>query len=152
DCHAHLANPRIFPSEFIDGIIDNLIATIDRGANAQRRAALRRSYLSAFEDRDCDSLLREMDEAGIDRTCLLIIDFEESGFRPELDLSAIFKEHSRIVLDHPDRFVVFAGVDPRRGPKALEFLRRGHADFGFQGLKLYPPCGFMPGSDIVEPL
>jgi len=152
DCHAHLANPGFFPSEFIDGIIDNLITTIDGSVSTHRRAALRRSYLEAFEDRDCDGLLREMDEAGIERVCLLIIDFEESGFRPKLDLATIFEEHSRIVLAHPDRFVVFAGVDPRKGPKALEFLRRGHADFGFQGLKLYPPCGFMPGSDIVEPL
>src|SRR5690606_26723281 len=45
---------------------------------------------------------------------------------------------------HPGRFYVFAGVDPRWGLDGIRLFERGVGEYGFHGLKLYPPCGYSP--------
>jgi predicted TIM-barrel fold metal-dependent hydrolase len=55
------------------------------------------------------------------------------------------------MLRHPDRFIVFAGIDPRRGLEGLDLLERAVRDWGFRGLKIYPPCGYSPDARELYP-
>jgi uncharacterized protein len=52
---------------------------------------------------------------------------------------------------HPGKFEVFGGVDPRWGKDALALFERSLAEFGFRGLKLYPPCGYSPSDPALFP-
>jgi predicted TIM-barrel fold metal-dependent hydrolase len=60
-------------------------------------------------------------------------------------------EHHQIRLRHPGRFYVFQGIDPRGGAEALRFFERTIVEYGFNGLKLYPPCGYSPSDPQLFP-
>lgn len=38
------------------------------------------------------------------------------------------------VIDHPDVFIPFAGIDPHKGAAAVDEVRRCHAEFGIKGV------------------
>lgn len=103
-------------------------------------------------DGSIERLIGDMDEAGIDKTVLLPLDFEfiyEGG-------GLTFKKYNDIVSGYlkryPDRLIVFAGVDPRRGKGAVVELRRCVEELGFLGLKLWTVTGFVPDDDAYYPL
>jgi predicted TIM-barrel fold metal-dependent hydrolase len=52
---------------------------------------------------------------------------------------------------HPGRFEVFGGIDPRWGKDGLALFERSIVEFGFRGLKLYPPCGYSPSDPALFP-
>jgi hypothetical protein len=102
------------------------------------------------QDHHADRLVKEMDAAGVARAVLLIVDFGlvmESPATPEEMAVA----HDAIRKRHPGRFHVFMGVDPRRGREGVELFERTVGEFGFEGLKLYPPCGFSPSDPALDP-
>ncbi|MGD0946771.1 MAG: amidohydrolase family protein [Candidatus Binatia bacterium] len=97
-------------------------------------------------------LIQDMDEAGIDKTIMLPLDFEflHSGggftFRAFNDLAGAYAKA------HPKRVVAFAGIDPRRGVAAVAELRRCVEEMGFRGLKLWTVAGFFPDDESYYPL
>lgn len=99
-----------------------------------------------------DRLIQEMDDAGIDKTVILPLDFEflysADGFT--------FKDYNNLAGDYrkrfPDRIIAFAGVDPRRGVAAVSELRRCVEEMGFSGLKLWTVAGFVPDDIAYYPL
>jgi predicted TIM-barrel fold metal-dependent hydrolase len=98
-------------------------------------------YLNANQDHDAKALLADMDLAGIETTVLLLPDFSYV-LKCELTISEMFERHARIRRAHEGRFEVFAGVDPRWGADGVSLFETGVREFGFAGLKLYPPCGY----------
>ena len=101
-------------------------------------------FRAANQDPGCDKLVAQMDQAGIAKTVLLIVDFG-FAYPEQLDrLDDIYALHRDIMQRHPGRFIVFAGVDPRRGKAGVDILERALRDFGFRGFKIYPPCGYAP--------
>jgi predicted TIM-barrel fold metal-dependent hydrolase len=88
----------------------------------------------------CDRLIREMDEAGIDKTVLLALDYGDHN-----DYVA------NILKEHPDRFIGFCGIDPRRGKEAIRELERCVEELGFKGVKLWPLTGFYPDDAAFYP-
>ena len=92
-------------------------------------------------------LIQDMDEAGIEKTVMLPLDFEflHSGgsftFRAFNDLAGAYAKA------HPKRVVAFAGIDPRRGVAAVAELRRCVEEMGFRGLKLWTVAGFFPDDE-----
>jgi hypothetical protein len=103
-------------------------------------------------DGSLERLIREMDEAKIDKTVILPLDFEflYSGggltFREFNDLAG------RYLKEAPDRVIPFAGIDPRRGKAAAEELKRCVEEMGFSGLKLWTVSGFVPDDENYYPL
>jgi uncharacterized protein len=150
DCHAHVASSRYIPDAFFDGWIDNVEANTASHA-PQHRAALAKMFKAINNDPLCDEFVAEMDEAGIARAVLLIIDFKYVYGEPFDDLLEIYALHRDVLDRHPGRFVCYAGVDPRRGQTGAALLEAGLRDFGFSGLKLYPPCGFSPSDEHLDP-
>ncbi|HQV04723.1 MULTISPECIES: amidohydrolase family protein [unclassified Novosphingobium] len=150
DCHSHVASSRYIPDEFFDGWVDNILAT--SGSKDDRHgAALRQVFRKINEDPLCDEYVAQMDEAGIARAVLLIIDFKYVYGEPFDDMVEIYRRHREILERHPGRFICFAGVDPRRGRAGVELLELGIEQYGFSGLKLYPPCGFSPSDERLDP-
>jgi uncharacterized protein len=114
--------------------------------NQDRTPALetyvRKVVRGAMTDHSAQRLIREMEHADVSKSVLLIIDLFY-GTPEETDpINEIHRLHHNILQRHPDRLLVFSGVDPRRGKQGLELLEMAVKEYGFRGLKLYPPCGF----------
>ena len=99
-----------------------------------------------------ERLIHDMDEAGIDKTVILPLDFEFLRDGDGFTFRAFNDLAGRYVRKHPDRLVAFAGVDPRRGAAAVAELRRCVEEMGFAGLKLWTVTGFMPNDERYFPL
>ncbi len=73
------------------------------------------------------------------------------ALRCERSIEEMAEEHHQIRLRHPGRFHVFMGVDPYRGRESLDLFERAVTSYGFDGLKLYPPCGYSPSDERLFP-
>jgi uncharacterized protein len=135
DIHTHIAFDKIYPSTYMTGMLE-----VEKNGLDNEQAA---SFLSFFlRDKNCEQLIKQMDKAKIGKAVLLIIDGGLGIEEPEYELETIFKLHHEVLLRHPDRFIVFAGIDPRRGKKGFMLFKRAVIEYGFKGLKLYPPMGY----------
>jgi predicted TIM-barrel fold metal-dependent hydrolase len=98
---------------------------------------------SLLSNAGAERLIKEMDEAGIDKTVLLALD-GEFIFRSKVT----YKEYNDLLANYmnryPDRFIGFAGIDPRRGKEAIKELERCINDLGCTGVKLWTLTGFYP--------
>lgn len=151
DSHAHAAMEEVLPVRFFDGWVDNLERLLPPGASPSQRDALTAMFRRLNQDPHCDKLIAEMDRAGIARTVLLIVDFAFAYLdQPDL-LHKVYAIHRELMQRHPGRFIVFAGIDPRRGPAGQELVEQALRDWGFRGLKIYPPCGYSPDAEELYP-
>ena len=152
DCHTHLAHPGVIPSVFLDGIAENILGQVP-----QMQAVTRREYLSKVlgsmmqQDPAANTLLKEMNEAAIGKAVLLIIDFGIAFPDQAHNLKEIYELHRDLLRTYPDRFMVFAGIDPRRGKEGCDLFEDSVKNMGFRGLKLYPPCGYSPSDPALFP-
>ena len=102
-------------------------------------------------DASADEIVAEMDEAGVDISCLLMADYHkrlgDAIFSPEGEnrVQALMSRR------HPDRLIPFFGMDPRR-PDAADLFEQGLRDWGVRGLKIHPTVGFYPHDEACYPL
>jgi len=151
DFHTHLASPVVLPGVFFDGWADNIRRLLPPNVPPAHRSRIEESFRLSVLDPDGDKLVAEMDAAAIDVAVVLLIDYGLAfpGHVPPIEEA--FAAHRALLARHPGRFVVFAGVDPRRGRSGVELFERSLVEWGFRGLKLYPPCGFSPSDPMLDP-
>jgi predicted TIM-barrel fold metal-dependent hydrolase len=89
-----------------------------------------------------DRLILEMDEAGINKTVIVGLDYDFL-FRGKINFKGYNDYVASIIEEYPNRFIGFAGIDPRRGKEAIQELERC-VEQGFKGVKLWPLTGFYP--------
>ena len=80
------------------------------------------------------------------------MDFMGAGLAPQPYLKQL--EELRTLRANPkyrDAIVPFVAADPRR-PNLLEIVRRHVEEHGFGGIKIYPPLGFFPFDDALDPI
>jgi len=136
DAHAHIAHEDFTPRSFIDGSIDNLqTAMIARGMNIPR-AKVQRMFEKKMQDPLCDTLIAEMDAAGVDTSILLAADFSYALKDSKLTVEECLRRHHEVKVRHGDRLEVFGGIDPRWGKDGLDLFERSLREWGFRGLKL----------------
>ena len=85
-------------------------------------------------------LVQEMEEAGIDKTILLALD-GHLKFRSNLTYKDYNNYVADILKEYPDKFIGFAGIDPRRGKEAIMELERCVGNLGFGGVKFWTLTG-----------
>jgi predicted TIM-barrel fold metal-dependent hydrolase len=151
DCHCHVASVDFTPRSFIEGVIDNVLAALAAQGLRPDRNNLLKLYLDKMQDPDCHELVAEMAEAGIEKAVLLLPDFTYALKDSTLTISEMFDRHRALLQRHPEKFFVFAGVDPRWGADGVELFEKAVTDYGFRGLKLYPPCGYRPSDRSLYP-
>lgn len=150
DGHCHVASTRFIPREFLLGLCRNIeVRLLAQGVHKPLQQLVE-MYCQSSQDHQADDLVREMDGAGIDQAVLLLPDFTHV-MRSELSIAEMFEEHHRIAQRHAGRFFVFAGADPRWGRDGVALFEKGITDYGFKGLKLYPPCGYSPSDRALYP-
>jgi uncharacterized protein len=151
DCHCHIASEEHTPMSFIEGAVANMIAALSVQGVPVTAKKLITLYLNKLRDPLCDSLVLEMERAGISKSVLLAADFSYALKDCRLTVAESFARHREVLLRHPGKFEVFGGVDPRWGKDGLDLFERSLAEFGFRGFKLYPPCGFNPSDPSLFP-
>lgn len=151
DAHCHIASTDFTPPSFIEGVIDNVAAALAAQGLRPDRNKLLSLYLDKMKDPDCDELVAEMDQAGIEKAVLLLPDFTYALKDSSLTISEMFDRHRAVLQARPDKFYVLAGVDPRWGADGIQLFERAITEYGFHGLKLYPPCGYSPSDRSLYP-
>lgn len=151
DGHCHVASTDFTPRSFLEGVIDNVLSALAAQGLRPDRNNLLKLYLEKMQDPDCDELIAEMAEAGIEKAVLLLPDFTYALKDSTLTISEMFDKHHALLQRHPDKFYVFAGVDPRWGIDGIRLFEKAVNEYGFHGLKLYPPCGYSPSDRALYP-
>ncbi|MEO3787443.1 amidohydrolase family protein [Actinocorallia sp. B10E7] len=151
DFHCHIADTMCFPPSFRDGVVANMELALRAKGVPIPREKVARMHDGTLNDPSCDELVAQMDEAGIDEAVLLVPDFTYALRDGSHTIEEILEHHKKVVDHYPGRFRVFAGVDPRWGADGLALFERSITEFGFDGLKLYPPCGYRLSDDILYP-
>lgn len=134
DVHCHMWEEKILSDEMKEGF-KNL-------ANQFKYDA------SLITNINPEKLIQQMDEAGIDKTVLLALDY---GLNIKAKLYKFYNNYiAGIIKKHPDRLIGFAGIDPRRGKEAITEIERC-VDMGLKGVKLWPLTGFYPDDPEFYP-
>lgn len=145
DAHAHIWEENWLPQWFWNHMFEAMSRFLGE-EEARKR-------LASMWDGSGDTMVRGMDEAGIDKTMICCLDYGLTDHLGEAGIS--IEEQNRLHYEatrrHPDRLIFAVGVDPRR-KNAVQIVERGVKEWGAKALKLYPPCGFYPNDRIVYPL
>jgi predicted TIM-barrel fold metal-dependent hydrolase len=150
DCHCHIASHRVMPQEFFRGWAKTVKSHLALPLDSDQEKRIDDLLYEMNEDPDCVSLLQEMDRAGIDKAILLVIDFGLAYKDVNVTIEEIHLAHKKL-LDRSDRFLAFSNVDPRRGKEGLDLFEKAVREWGFCGMKLYPPCGYSPDDRSLFP-
>lgn len=97
-----------------------------------------------------ERLVREMDEAGIDKTVIVALDYE-FAYKGDFTYKDYNNYVADIVKEYPDRFIGYCGIDLRRGKGAIRELERCIQDLELGGVKLWPLTGFYPDDKEYYP-
>jgi predicted TIM-barrel fold metal-dependent hydrolase len=106
-------------------------------------------YHYADEEGFIDGLLKDMDQAGVDKTLLIggpddiYWDFKKCYFAKN-------DKTLKAVKQHPDRLIGNVYLDPRNAD-AIETFKQ-YMNEGFKCVKMFPPVGFWPDDEAYFPL
>jgi uncharacterized protein len=151
DAHCHLAWEHCVPPPFIEGALDNLLAGASARGRRFSRSALLERMLAALQDPQADKLVAAMSGAQIDKSALLVPDMTYALKGSRFTIEELLRHHVDVAARHPGRFELFAGVDPRWGADGVALFERCVDEWGYRGLKVYPPCGFNPSDATMFP-
>ena len=84
-----------------------------------------------------DTLMEEMDEAGVERAVILGQDTHATRNPAFKNYTMKNDELAALARRSKDRLIPFAGVDPNAGRDAVRELRRAITDLGARGLKIH---------------
>ena len=150
DGHCHVASTHFIPPQFIGDMVANVGQRLTAHGTPPPAGRLAQAWSAQNQDHQADRFVKEMTAAGIERAVLLIPDFSHRMECP-LPMVEMARRHHEIRLRHPGRFWVFIGVDPRDGPGGVQRCELLIERYGFEGLKLYPPCGYSPSDRGLYP-
>lgn len=139
DAHTHLYSRDLAPPYWIE-------AMARHGSRISGRSPeyVRTRIEADWFDGSADLLIRDMDEAGIDRAIVFVLDFGLfAGVDDAVSLTRRYELFHEAVLRHAGRLTLFGGIDPRR-PDAVRFVERAARDWGIKGVKIWPPAGVFP--------
>jgi predicted TIM-barrel fold metal-dependent hydrolase len=147
DIHAHIFSEDLPNRNYWDGYVKFAAAVANR---PEERIWNR---IKETWDLSGELIISDMDEAGIDKSIIMVADFGLTLGIGEGKYS--LEEQNKIYADlaakYPDRLIAFFGIDPRR-PGAHRQFERAVKEWGMGGLKLLPPTGFYPNDKEVFPL
>ncbi|TEU18823.1 MAG: amidohydrolase [Dehalococcoidia bacterium] len=147
DIHTHLCDYDGVAKPFWDGWAEVSALRVNRPLEKIQRR------LPEFWDISGDMIVKDMDDAGIDKSVLLAIDWGLARHLGDLKLSIeeISKVYADAVEKHPQRLIAFAGIDPRRN-KAAELVGRFLREWGMKGIKFHTAAGFYPNDKACYPI
>ena len=123
DVHTHLFGKGWVPRKFFYGVARFMTHEFAKQGIQESNEAVGDTIIESSDDPEGESLLAEMDEAGIDKSVLLPVDFGVALGDPEVPIKEVNRNYAELAKKHPDKLIAFAGVDPRR-KKSLDHLKQ----------------------------
>jgi predicted TIM-barrel fold metal-dependent hydrolase len=151
DIHCHVASEMCFPPSFRNGVVDNMVVALQSRGIPVTTEKVARMHDATLQDPLCDQLVAEMDEAKIAEAVLLVPDFTVALKDSTHTIEEVIDHHKVVTERHPGRFRVLVGVDPRWGADGVALFERAIVEYGFDGMKLYPPCGYRLSDKLLYP-
>jgi uncharacterized protein len=151
DFHSHIASEMCFPRSFCDGVVNNMLVALQSKGLPIGREKVAKMHAGTLQDPLCDELVKEMDEARISEAVLLLPDFTYALRDSTHNIEELIDHHKLVADRHPGRFRVFAGVDPRWGADGIALFEKAITEYRFDGMKLYPPCGYTLSDKLLYP-
>ena len=146
DIHVHLMPKEFNSPEFWEGWARLGAALADRPVEKAR------ARVPELWDATGDILIKDMDEAGIDKSVFFTADIGLSPLnQPEVNWDQQNREVIAAVRRHPDRLAAFVGIDPRR-TGALQYLEMAVKEWGVLGLKVHPGAEIFPNDRACYPI
>jgi len=155
DAHAHISSPTWFVRDnpvFPRKEKTNRRRPLSRPQPGMARAPRDQAHIDYARrvgrvrsaEEQAQLLLADMNAAGLDKACLMVMDFDMHGKKVNLPHEQQLVEMAKMRDSHPGRFVLFCGMDLRRGQAGLPILEKAIKEMGYAGLKLVPHWGFYP--------
>jgi len=141
--HYHLVVEDWYPEAWWNLIIQIYVGGLKAMGVDMTPEDVRKNILDTFWDPDGENLIKEMDEAGVDKTVILPQDFGLALGESKASVEDQNKAYANLQNKHPDRIIAFATVDPRR-PNASDLIEKAINEWGLKGVKLQPGAGFFP--------
>ena len=101
------------------------------------------SIMPAYFDAEGGRHIEAMDEAGIDKTVILLFDTGLIAGEGEKSIEEQNAVVYRMAEKYPERIIPFVSVDPRR-KNARKLVASGLKNHGARGIKIHPGGGFNP--------
>jgi predicted TIM-barrel fold metal-dependent hydrolase len=139
DTHTHLLGDGHWPEEWWDWVAADWASKEPGRSPADVRARIEPGLL----DDDGSRMIARMDEAGVDASVLLPIDWGPD-YTTRTPITDVVDQMLELGRRYDGRLIPFGGIDPRH-PNAVELVSNWF-DRGARGLKLYPGCGWDPVS------
>jgi uncharacterized protein len=148
DFHAHLLEASWMPDRWWSWLVEY--------SNERRQGPLLNAQHAAdVVNRYCDpggaKLLRQMDDAKIDKTVVLPLDWGLLLGEPRVPIEEQHLAIAEIAARSEGRIVPFVGIDPRR-KDAVRRIRFFLEEHDMRGIKLYPAAGYDPTADDFRPV
>lgn len=145
DTHTHIA-PRLpgkpyahFPKQKVD-----LTYKVFTAMMGEERF---KEWLSKI-DWSAEALIKDMDEAGIDKSIAMALDYSViCRQEPEISVWKLNEYTAEMQAKYPDRIIGFAGVDPRRSD-AIELVEKAVKEWGLKGVKIAPNHYYLTDSEV----
>lgn len=132
DAHAHLYGKNLTPRAWVEAFVNYGSAISSRTPDY-----VKQRIEEDWFDETGDLLIEDMNQAGIDKAVIMAIDFGlYSGTDDGISLARRYEIYHAAVRRHPDRLILFGGVDPRR-PDAAKFLEHAVKEWDVRGFKLW---------------
>jgi len=139
DIHVHLWQREHLPEKYWYNYAKN-IARMLKGSTPE--SILESSLMRDAFDGSPERLIKEMDQAGIDKSVVFGVDWGLALGEPNASILDLNDYVLSAVKNYPDRLIGFFTIDPRR--KNAEKLFEEYLDKGMSGLKLHPTTGYLP--------
>lgn len=139
DAHTHMYSKEMAPPYWIQSMVNYGVSISGRSDEY-----VRNRIETDWFDKSGDLLISDMDDAGIDKSVVFVMDM---GLAGGVDDSSSLVERYQMFADacarHPKRLFLVGGIDPRR-PDAASFVKRAYNEWGIKGIKIWPPAGVKP--------
>lgn len=142
DTHTHLLDVGHWPDEWWDWVAADWAGHMPGREASSIRGRIEQGLIDPTGAR----MLSRMDQAGVDMSVLLPIDWGPD-FTGTLPIRTVVDKMLELAGCSDGRLIPFGGIDPRRDG-AVEIVTEWF-ERGVRGLKLYPSCGWDPASDAA---
>ncbi|MHA1310767.1 MAG: amidohydrolase family protein [Candidatus Helarchaeota archaeon] len=138
DVHCHLGQLKMFPDRYID-IFATHISHIVSGLS--KEAVYQSEIMKKSFDGSPERLIKEMDEAHIDKAVVFGVDWGLALGEPKIPIEEYNKYIAKASQDYSDRLIGFFTIDPRR-KNAIELFETAITKWEMRGLKIHPTTGY----------
>ncbi len=153
DAHCHVVDEKWLPRKWWEGLAKVAIPVLKKMGMGDVTVdqVIGQVFPALYFDPTGEKQLAAMDDAGIDKAVILPLDYGLPIGEAPMSIEKVNKVFADLQKRHPDRFIAYVSVDPRR-PKALDLVKKGIEEWGLKGVKLHPGSGFFPNGKETRKL